>query len=126
MSDNTEMQTGTSKAKGGRKGKAPQLRVPDYDATNETEVEATDEESDHDSDQDSSSKQYNFCTLVKLLEPVPKLTSQSYYSWNVHVKSFLQSVPHTMKHLEGTYDKKHPRWDHVFDDALTNCQRSHT
>ncbi|KAJ1029114.1 hypothetical protein NDA18_002742 [Ustilago nuda] len=93
MTDNTKMQAGASKAKGGRKGKAPQL------------------------------KQYNFRTLVKLLEPVPKLTSQSYYSWNVHIKSFLQSVPHAMKHLEGTYNKKHPKWNPVFDDALTNAVR---
>ncbi|KAJ1044256.1 hypothetical protein NDA10_006062 [Ustilago hordei] len=93
MTDNTEIQAGASKAKGGRKGKVPQL----------------------------SSKRYNFRTLVKLLEPVPKLTSQSYYSWNVHIKSFLQSVPHAMKHLEGTYDKNHPKWNCVFDDALTNA-----
>ncbi|CCF53869.1 uncharacterized protein UHO2_00983 [Ustilago hordei] len=121
MSDNTEMQAGASKAKGGRKGKAPQLQVPNYDATNETEVKVTNEESNPDSDQDSGSKQYNFCTLAKLLELVPKLMSQSYYSWNVHVKSFLQSVPHAMKHLEGTYNKKHPKWNHVFNDALMNA-----
>ncbi|SYW81868.1 uncharacterized protein UHO2_00372 [Ustilago hordei] len=121
MTDNTEIQAGASKAKGGRKGKVPQPQVPDNNATNETEIEVTDEETDSDSDQNSSSKQYNFRTLAKLLEPVPKLMSQSYYSWNVHIKSFLQSVPHAMKHLEGTYDKNHPKWNSVFDDALTNA-----
>ncbi|KAJ1042254.1 hypothetical protein NDA11_006184 [Ustilago hordei] len=121
MTDNTKIQAGASKAKGGRKGKVPQPRVPDNDATNKTEIEATDEETDSDSDQNSGSKRYNFRTLVKLLEPVPKLMSQSYYSWNVHIKSFLQSVPHAMKHLEGTYDKNHPKWNCVFDDALTNA-----
>ena len=29
-------------------------------------------------------------------------------------------MPHAMKHLEGTYDKKHPKWSHSLDDALTN------
>ncbi|KAJ1029172.1 hypothetical protein NDA18_002800 [Ustilago nuda] len=121
MTDNTEIQAGASKAKGGRKGKAPQPRVPNNDTTNETEIEATDEETNPNSDQNSGSKQYNFRTLAKLLEPVPKLMSQSYYSWNVHIKSFLQSVPHAMKHLEGTYDKNHPKWNRVFDDALMNA-----
>ncbi|KAJ1020332.1 hypothetical protein NDA18_005928 [Ustilago nuda] len=122
MTDNTEMQAGASRAKGGRKGKVSQLRAADSEVTNETEVEVIndDEETGSDSDQDSSGKQYNFRTLAKLLEPVPKLTSQNYYSWNVHIKSFLQSVPYAMKHLEGTYDKKHPKWKQSFNDALTN------
>ncbi|KAJ1028904.1 hypothetical protein NDA18_002927 [Ustilago nuda] len=103
MTDNTKTQAGASRAKGGRKGKAPQPQVTDNEATNKTEVEViddeADEETDSNSDQDSSGKQYNFRTLAKLLEPVPKLTSQNYYSWNVHIKSFLRSVPHAMKHL---------------------------
>ncbi|CCF51066.1 hypothetical protein NDA11_006706 [Ustilago hordei] len=88
MADNTKMQAGAGRAKGGRKGKAPQLRVADNEVTNETEAEVTDdeanEETNSDSDQDSSSKQYNFCTL-------------------------------------GTYDKKHPKWNCAFDDAMMNA-----
>jgi len=29
-----------------------------------------------------------------------------------------------MKHLDGAYDKKHPKWNHTFDDALMNALRS--
>ncbi|KAJ1583995.1 hypothetical protein NDA11_002003 [Ustilago hordei] len=123
MGDNTETQAGASRTKGGKKGEVPQLQATDNEVTNKTEVEVIDDdkETSSNSDQDSGGKQYNFHTLVKLLEPVPKLTSQNYYSWNVHIKSFLRSVPYAMKHLEGTYDKKHPKWKQSFDDALTNA-----
>ncbi|SOV01865.1 uncharacterized protein UDID_18825 [Ustilago sp. UG-2017a] len=97
-------------------------------ATNESDTEAiddnTNEEIDSDSDHDNDGKQYNFRTLAKLLEPVPKLTSHNYYSWSAHIKSFLRCVPHAMKHLDGAYDKKHPKWNHMFDDALTNALHS--
>ena len=91
MVDNAEMQAGASRTKGGRKGKVSQLRATDNEVTNKTEVEVIDddEETGSNSNQDSSGKQYNFHTLAKLLELVPKLTSQNYYSWNVHIKSFL-------------------------------------
>lgn len=82
-----------------------------------------DKGTDSDSDLDGDSKQYNFHTLAKLLEPVPKLTSHNYYSWSAHIKSFLRSVPHAMKHLEGAYNKKHTKWNHTFDDALINALR---
>ena len=52
---------------------------------------------------------------------MPKLTSCSYYSWSAHMKSFLRSVPHVMKHLEGTYNKKHPKWSCSLNDALINA-----
>ncbi|SOV09374.1 uncharacterized protein UDID_18568 [Ustilago sp. UG-2017a] len=121
MVEDTETRT-----KGSRKGKNTQVRV-DNDATNENEPEAinneTDEDTDSDSDFDDGDKRYNFRTLAKLLEPVPKLTSRNYYSWSAHVKSFLRSVPHAMKHLEGTYDKKHPKWSRSLDDALINALR---
>ncbi|SPC63223.1 uncharacterized protein UHOD_12074 [Ustilago sp. UG-2017b] len=121
MVEDTETRT-----KGSRKGKNTQVRV-DNDATNENEPEAIDNEADEDTDSDSDfddgDKQYNFRTLAKLLEPVPKLTSRNYYSWSAHVKSFLRSVPHAMKHLEGTYDKKHPKWSRSLDDALINALR---
>ncbi|KAJ1036638.1 hypothetical protein NDA13_000169 [Ustilago tritici] len=126
MVEETKTQAGASRAKGGRRGKATQSQV-DNEATNKTEIKVPDddasEETNSDSDLDNGGKQYNFCTLAKLLESVPKLTSHNYYSWSAHIKSFLQSVPHTMKHLEGVYDKKHTKWNRMFDDALTNALR---
>ncbi|KAJ1038690.1 hypothetical protein NDA10_003242 [Ustilago hordei] len=119
MVEDTEM-----RIKGSRKGKNTQVRV-DNDAMNENELEAIDNEADEDTDSDSDfdndDKRYNFHTLAKLLKPVPKLMSHSYYSWSTHVKSFLQSMPHAMKHLEGTYNKKHPKWSCSLDDALINA-----
>ncbi|KAJ1575961.1 hypothetical protein NDA11_004207 [Ustilago hordei] len=104
MVEDTETRT-----KGSRKGKNTQVRV-DNNATSENELEAINDEADGDTDSDSDfddgDKRYNFRTLAKLLEPVPKLTSRNYHSWSAHVKSFLRSVPHAMKHLEGTYNKK--------------------
>ncbi|SOV03332.1 uncharacterized protein UDID_18634 [Ustilago sp. UG-2017a] len=94
MVDETEPQVGASetirRARGGRKGKA----VPawtDNEATDKIKAEPIDEGVDENSDSDSDidSKQYNFHRLAKLLEPVPKLTSCNYYSWNAHIKSFL-------------------------------------
>ena len=115
MVEETETQAGASKAKGGRKGKTTQPQVTNNKATNETETKVIDndanEETDSNSNLNSGGKQFNFHTLVKLLEPVPKLTSHNYYSWNAHIKSFLQCVPHAMKHLEVVYDKKHPKWN---------------
>ncbi|SOV05241.1 uncharacterized protein UDID_17874 [Ustilago sp. UG-2017a] len=119
MVEDTETRT-----KGSRKGKNTQVRV-DNDATNENKPEAinneANEDTDSDSDFDDGDKRYNFHTLAKLLEPVPKLTSQNYYSWSAHVKSFLRSVPHAMKHLEGMYNKKHPKWSCSLNDALINA-----
>ncbi|KAJ1034261.1 hypothetical protein NDA18_001124 [Ustilago nuda] len=82
MVEDTENQVGAStRTKGSRKGKATQV------ATNENEPEAIDNEADKDADSNSNfddgDKRYNFRTLAKLLEPVPKLTSRSYYSWSV-------------------------------------------
>ncbi|SOV07528.1 uncharacterized protein UDID_19209 [Ustilago sp. UG-2017a] len=72
MVEDTETRT-----KGSRKGKNTQVWV-DNDATDENEPEAinneADEDTDSDSDFDDGDKRYNFCTLAKLLEPVPKLT----------------------------------------------------
>ncbi|KAJ1579093.1 hypothetical protein NDA15_005607 [Ustilago hordei] len=89
--------------KGSRKGKNTQVQV-DNDATNENELEVINNEADKDTDSDS-----NFDD------------GDNYYSWSTHVKSFLQSVPHAMKHLKGTYDKKHPKWSRSLDDALINA-----
>ena len=78
-----ETETQPAKAKGGRKGKATQMRVIDNEATNKTETNDANEETDSDSDLDNGGKQYNFHMLAKLLEPVPKLMSHNYYSWSV-------------------------------------------
>ncbi|KAJ1026137.1 hypothetical protein NDA18_003796 [Ustilago nuda] len=125
MVEDTKAQVVASKARGGRKGKAVQPRAANNEATNEPDTRVinndADEETDSDSDHDNGGKQYNFCTLAKLLEPVPKLTSHNYYSWNAHIKSFLRCVPHAMKHIDGVYGKKHPKWNCTFDDALTNA-----
>ncbi|SYW79673.1 uncharacterized protein UHO2_04316 [Ustilago hordei] len=119
MVEDTEM-----RIKGSRKGKNTQVQV-NNDAMNENEPEAINNEADEDIDSDSNfddnDKRYNFRTLAKLLKPVPKLMSRSYYSWSTHMKSFLQSVPHAMKHLEGMYNKKHLKWSHSLDDALINA-----
>ncbi|SOV02763.1 uncharacterized protein UDID_18026 [Ustilago sp. UG-2017a] len=100
MVQETKAQAVASKVKGGRKGKATQPRVADNEATNKSDTEViddnADEETDSDSDHDNDGKQYNFRTLAKLLEP----------------------------HLDGAYDKKHPKWNHTFDDALTNALHS--
>ncbi|SOV08787.1 uncharacterized protein UDID_17732 [Ustilago sp. UG-2017a] len=88
MVQETEAQAVASKVKGGRKGKATQPRVADNEATNESDTEVidnnADEEIDSDSDHDNDGKQYNFHTLAKLLEPVPKLTSHNYYKFNIN------------------------------------------
>ncbi|CCF53696.1 conserved uncharacterized protein, partial [Ustilago hordei] len=57
----------------------------------------------------------------KLLKPVPKLTSQNYYDWSTHVRSFLQSVPNAIENLEGTYNDDHLRWRQSFNLTLTNA-----
>ncbi|SAM70242.1 uncharacterized protein UBRO_21044 [Ustilago bromivora] len=79
------------------------------------------DEPDYKSDDNDISKLYSFHTLAKLLEPVPKLTSQNYYSWSAHVIFFLRSVPHAMEHLKRVYNPDHPKWSCPFDDTLTNA-----
>ncbi|SPC63827.1 uncharacterized protein UHOD_11339 [Ustilago sp. UG-2017b] len=116
MVEETKPQAGaskTTKRSRGRKGKTVQQVQTNNEATDKNKAEVingvVNEELNSDSDFDSGSKQYNFHTLAMLLEPVPKLTLCNYHSWSTHIKSFLQSVLHAMKHLEGAY-----------------CQRSHT
>ncbi|SAM76268.1 uncharacterized protein UBRO_20519 [Ustilago bromivora] len=131
MVDETEPQVGASetirRARGGRKGKAVPAQT-DNEATDEVEAEPIDEGvyEDSDSDSDTDSKQYNFRGLAKLLEPVPKLTSRNYYSWNAHILSFLQSVPHAMKHLEGIHNKKHLKEYHTFHQVWEKIQNGLT
>ncbi|KAJ1571493.1 uncharacterized protein UHO2_05212 [Ustilago hordei] len=94
MVEDTEM-----RVKGSRKGKNTQVRV-DNNATNENEPEAIDNEADKDTNSDSDFDDGD--------------------NWSTHMKSFLQSMPHVMKHLKGAYDKKHPKWSCSLNDALIN------
>ncbi|UTT91984.1 hypothetical protein NDA17_001265 [Ustilago hordei] len=55
---------------------------------------------------------------------VPKLTSRNYYSWSTLIKANLRVVPHATRHLEGTYDRNHPKWNRTFDNALVGVLRS--
>ncbi|KAJ1588263.1 hypothetical protein NDA12_005585 [Ustilago hordei] len=101
MVEDTETQVSTSmRTKGSRKGKATQVQA-DNDTMIENELEAIDNEADEDADSDSDFNDGN--------------------NWSAHMKSFLRSVPHAMKHLEGMYDKKHPKWSCCLDDALINA-----
>ncbi|KAJ1034502.1 hypothetical protein NDA18_001360 [Ustilago nuda] len=127
MVEDTKTQvSASSRTKGSRKGKATQAQA-NNDTTNENELEDSDNKADKDTNSDSNfddgDKRYSFHTLAKLLKSVPKLTSHNYHSWSAHVKSFLWSTPHAMKHLKGTYNKKHLKWSHSLDDALINALR---
>ncbi|SOV09160.1 uncharacterized protein UDID_19657 [Ustilago sp. UG-2017a] len=104
--------------KGGRKGKLVQQVQIDDEVTdgNETEFNEAEEGSDTDDDKDWC----NYRTIAKIVETVPKLTSQNYYSWSTLIKANLRVIPHAIRHLEGTYDSNHPKWNRTFDDALLN------
>ncbi|SYW81755.1 uncharacterized protein UHO2_00259 [Ustilago hordei] len=95
MVEDTETRT-----KGSRKGKNTQVWV-NNDAMNENEPEAINNEADEDTDSNSNFDDGN--------------------NWSTHMKSFLQSMPHVMKHLEGMYNKKHLKWSCSLDDALINA-----
>jgi hypothetical protein len=112
----------TKKTKGGRKGKVVQQVQIDDEATdgNKTEFNEAEEGSDFDDD----NERYDYRTLAKIVEAVPKLTSQNYYSWSTLIKATLRVVPHAIQHLEGTYDNNHPKWNRNFDDALAGVLRS--
>ncbi|SOV06461.1 uncharacterized protein UDID_17474 [Ustilago sp. UG-2017a] len=124
MVDDTNSQAGASKAakRSKRTKKVTIVRQTQAENTTNNDNEI-DDEPESKSDDDDIGKQYSFHTLAKLLEPVLKLTYQNYYSWSAHVRSFLQSVPHAMEHLEGMYNVDHPKWSHSFDNALTNAIR---
>ncbi|SOV08974.1 uncharacterized protein UDID_18216 [Ustilago sp. UG-2017a] len=98
MVDETDPQAGASKA-------AKRSR--------RTKKTIINDKPDYKSDDNDIGKRYSFHTLAKLLEPVPKLTSQNYYSWSTHVISFLRSIPHAMEHLEGVYNLDHPKWSTI-------------
>ncbi|SOV04437.1 uncharacterized protein UDID_17087 [Ustilago sp. UG-2017a] len=112
----------TKKTKGGRKGKvAQQVRIDD-EATDGNENEYN--EAEEESDSDDNNKQYDYRTLAKIVEVVPKLTSRNYYSWSTLIKATLRVVPHATQHLEGMYNSDHPKWNRTFDDVLAGVLRS--
>ncbi|SOV08714.1 uncharacterized protein UDID_17702 [Ustilago sp. UG-2017a] len=112
----------TKKTKGGRKGKVAQQVQIDDEATDGNETEFNEAEEGSDSNNDN--EWYDYRTLAKIVEAVPKLTSQNYYSWSTLIKATLRVVPHAIQHLEGTYDSNHPKWNRNFDDALAGVLRS--
>ncbi|SOV08466.1 uncharacterized protein UDID_17401 [Ustilago sp. UG-2017a] len=127
MVQETEAQAVASKVKGGRKGKATQPRVADNEATNESDTEAiddnADEETDSDSDHDNDGKQYNFHTLAKLLEPVPKLTSHNYYSWSAHINTIDTTGEFNINYLILDIIREHHTFHNVWkkiENGLTN------
>ncbi|SOV01626.1 uncharacterized protein UDID_18144 [Ustilago sp. UG-2017a] len=77
-----------------------------------------------ESDSDDNDDRYDYRTLAKILETVPKLTSRNYYSWSTLIKANLRVVPHATRHLEGKYDRSHPKWNRTFDNALVGVLRS--
>ncbi|CCF50464.1 uncharacterized protein UHOR_14447 [Ustilago hordei] len=106
----------TKKTKGGRKGKVAQQAIDG----NKNEFNEAEEESDSDND----NKWYDYCTLAKIVEAVPKLMLQNYYSWSTLIKATLRVVPHATQHLEGTYDSDHPKWNRTFDNTLAGVLHS--
>ncbi|SYW83975.1 uncharacterized protein UHO2_03191 [Ustilago hordei] len=104
------------KTKGGRKGKVVQQVQIDDEATDGNETKFNEAEEGSDSDDDN--EWYDYHTLAKIMEAVPKLMSQNYYSWSTLIKATLRVIPHAIQHLEGMYDNNHPKWNRNFDDAL--------
>ncbi|KAJ1591244.1 hypothetical protein NDA11_007524 [Ustilago hordei] len=117
------MSEAARKTKEGRKGKTTQQVQIDEEATDGNETEYFDNEDGGGSELDDDDDRYNYCTLAKILETVPKLMSRNYYSWCTLVKANLQVVPHAMHHLEGKYDRSHLKWDRTFDNALVGVLR---
>ena len=81
MVDETKPQASTSEtAKSSKRVKKVTViwqTQPENIAKDDNEIE---DELEYKSDNNNFSKQYSLCTLAKLPEPVPKLTSQNYYS----------------------------------------------
>ncbi|SPC67887.1 related to TNA1 - high affinity nicotinic acid plasma membrane permease [Ustilago sp. UG-2017b] len=121
MAGESDHQASTSEAarrtKGGKRGKTTQQVQINEEVTDDNEAE---EESDSDDDDN----RYDYRTLAKILETVPKLTSRNYYSWCTLIKANLRVVPHPTQHLEGKYDRSHPKWNRTFNNALVGVLRS--
>ncbi|SOV08507.1 uncharacterized protein UDID_17414 [Ustilago sp. UG-2017a] len=62
---------------------------------------------EEESDLGDDDNRYNYCTLAKILETVPS-----------------SLVPYATRHLEGKYDRSHPKWNRTFDNALVGVLRS--
>ncbi|CCF48983.1 hypothetical protein NDA11_000848 [Ustilago hordei] len=90
MVDDTDPQAGTSEA-AKRSKRTKKVTIVQQTQTGNTanDDNEIDDNPEDKSDDDDIGKQYSFHTLSKLLEPVPKLTTQNHYSWSAHVKSFL-------------------------------------
>ncbi|CCF50860.1 hypothetical protein NDA11_004675 [Ustilago hordei] len=116
----SQASTGKATKRSKRTKKVTIIQQPQAENTTNNDNEI-DNDPKSESDNDDIGKQYSFHTLAKLLELVLKLTSQNYYSWSAHVRSFLRSVPHAMEHLEGVYNADHPKWSCSFNNALTNA-----
>ncbi|SOV04525.1 uncharacterized protein UDID_17111 [Ustilago sp. UG-2017a] len=121
MAGESNHQASTSEAarrtKGGKRGKTTQRVQIDEEVTNDNKAK---EESDSGNDDN----RYDYRTLAKILETVPKLTSRNYYSWCTLIKANLRVVPYATRHLEGKYNRSHPKWNRTFDNALVGVLRS--
>ncbi|SOV03854.1 uncharacterized protein UDID_19339 [Ustilago sp. UG-2017a] len=125
MAGDNDRQASTGEAaRRTRKGKMPQQVQIDEEATDGNETEYFDNEDEGGSESDDDDDRYDYRTLAKILETVPKLTSRNYYSWSTLIKANLRVVPHATRHLEGTYDRNHPKWNRTFDNALVGVLRS--
>ncbi|SOV08988.1 uncharacterized protein UDID_18221 [Ustilago sp. UG-2017a] len=125
MAGDNDRQASTGEAaRRTRKGKTPQRVQIDEEATDGNETEYFDNEDEGGSESDDDDDRYDYRTLAKILETVPKLTSCNYYSWSTLIKANLRVVPHATRHLEGTYDRNHPKWNRTFDNALVGVLRS--
>ncbi|KAJ1584580.1 hypothetical protein NDA11_002924 [Ustilago hordei] len=122
--DNDRQASTGGAAKRTRKGKTPQRVQIDEEVTDGNETEYFDNEDEGGSESDDDGDRYDHRTLAKILETVPKLTSRNYYSWSTLIKANLRVVPHATRHLEGTYDRNHPKWNRTFDNALVGVLRS--
>ncbi|SOV02711.1 uncharacterized protein UDID_18007 [Ustilago sp. UG-2017a] len=111
--DNDHQASTGEAARRTRKGKTPQRVQIDKEATDGNETEYFDNEDEGGSESDDDDDRYDYRTLAKILETVPKLTSRNYYI-----------VPHATRHLEGTYDRNHPKWNRTFDNTLVGVLQS--
>ncbi|KAJ1589930.1 hypothetical protein NDA12_002239 [Ustilago hordei] len=88
MAEDTNPQAGASDiAKRLKRGKKVIIiqQTPVSTAANDD----NDANEEYDSDLDNNDRRYNFHTLVKLLELLPKLTLQNYYSWREYNFNYL-------------------------------------
>ncbi|SOV04878.1 uncharacterized protein UDID_17223 [Ustilago sp. UG-2017a] len=115
MAGDNDCQASTGEAaRRTRKGKMPQRVQIDEEATDGNETEYFDNVDEGGSESDDDDDRYDYRTLAKILETVPKLTSRNYYSWSTLIKA----------NLRGTYNRNHPKWNRTFDNTLVGVLRS--